>query len=91
MYGDQLKFLRMRARRTQQDCADALGITQTGYSAIENERFQDETRIPWRIIAKLVPVIVGHGTPPVHFDHLAELSDAHDFEALAAKHRKGEP
>ena len=62
----RLKSLRTRAGMSMADVAKALGLRgPSSYQRYEDEALTKDDSIPFKVVKKLLPILVGKGSPPV--------------------------
>lgn len=79
-----LKALRERAGLSGKECARAYNGSenQTTYFRYEDQGRMRTKQIPWRLIERLIPVMVGKGEPPIRVEELVAISDAKNFGSV---------
>jgi DNA-binding XRE family transcriptional regulator len=78
-----LRSLRQRASLTHKELAAEVGMPYTTYAKYESERY-DTLRLPWSLVAKLIPALVGRGSPSITVDQILEISEVKDLKAVAS-------
>ena len=78
---ERLKELRMRSgyASASQLARDAGYASTTGYIHFEQKPYQGDKPIPYSVIKKLMPLLVGRGSPPITPEELLLLTNVKDI------------
>lgn len=82
---ETLRDLRLRSGLSAARIAKAVGYASTnGYITHEYEKWGDKP-IPAKLVEKLIPLMVGRGSPPITTDELISISDVRRIRALVPR------